>query len=110
LSIWLERPMPGLRWTVQVSPYPGELWWHWSELLVRASQVSSSLLDALALPSDGKVISFGLDTADASVDPRDVRIRAPLAVQRPESAVFEQFCGDEVAFGPVTSASAGLSW
>lgn len=58
------------------------------------------LLDALALPSSGRVIAFGLDTSDPSVDPRAVRIRAPLAVQRPESAIFEQFCGDEVAFGP----------
>lgn len=58
------------------------------------------LLDALALPSSGKVTAFGLDTSDPSVDPRTVRIRAPLAVQCPESAIFEQFCGDEVAFGP----------
>ena len=58
------------------------------------------LLDALALPSSGKVRSFGLDTSDPLVDPRTVRVRAPLAVQRPESAIFEQFCGDEVAFGP----------
>ncbi len=58
------------------------------------------LLDALALPSAGKVLAFGLDVSDPSVDPRSVRIRAPLAVQRPESAIFEQFCGDEVAFGP----------
>jgi energy-coupling factor transport system ATP-binding protein len=58
------------------------------------------LLDALVLPSAGKVLAFGLDAADPAVDPRRVRIRAPLAVQRPESAIFEQFCGDEVAFGP----------
>jgi energy-coupling factor transporter ATPase len=58
------------------------------------------LLDALALPSAGKVLAFGLDASDPAVDPRFVRIRAPLAVQRPESAIFEQFCGDEVAFGP----------
>ncbi|MGD9939333.1 MAG: ABC transporter ATP-binding protein [Clostridia bacterium] len=58
------------------------------------------LLDALALPSAGKVLSFGLDAADPAVDPGLVRIRAPLAIQRPESAIFEQFCGDEVAFGP----------
>jgi energy-coupling factor transport system ATP-binding protein len=58
------------------------------------------LLDALALPSSGKVLAFGLDASDPAVDPRAVRIRAPLAVQRPESAIFEQFCGDEVAFGP----------
>ena len=58
------------------------------------------LLDALALPSSGEVIAFGFNTADPSVDPRDIRIRAPLVVQRPESAIFERFCGDEVAFGP----------
>jgi energy-coupling factor transport system ATP-binding protein len=58
------------------------------------------LLDALSLPSSGTVRAFGLDASDPSVDPREVRIRAPLAVQRPESAIFEQFCGDEVAFGP----------
>jgi energy-coupling factor transport system ATP-binding protein len=65
------------------------------------------LLDALVLPSTGKVVAFGLDTSDPAVDPRDVRVRAPLAVQRPESAIFEQFCGDEVAFGPRNLGSHG---
>jgi energy-coupling factor transport system ATP-binding protein len=58
------------------------------------------LLDALVIPTGGKALAFGLDAADPHTDPRDIRVKAPLAVQRPESAIFERFCGDEVAFGP----------
>ena len=67
------------------------------------------LLDGLALPDSGTVLSFGVGTADPHADLRVVRMRAPLAVQRPESAIFEVYAGDEVAFGPRNQGLSGLS-
>jgi energy-coupling factor transport system ATP-binding protein len=58
------------------------------------------LLDGLVSPRAGSVHAFGLDLADPRVDLRAVRMRAPLAIQRPESALFERYAGDDVAFGP----------
>lgn len=65
------------------------------------------LLDGLALPDSGSALSFGVDTADRKADLRAVRMRAPLAVQRPESAIFELYAGDEVAFGPRNQGLSG---
>jgi len=67
------------------------------------------LLDGLALPDSGSALSFGVDTADPKADLRAVRMRAPLAVQRPESAIFEQYAGDEVAFGPRNQGLSGTA-
>jgi len=58
------------------------------------------LLDGLASPFAGRVVSFGLDLGAKGTDLRSVRVRAPLAVQRPEAALFERYAGDDVAFGP----------
>jgi energy-coupling factor transporter ATP-binding protein EcfA2 len=58
------------------------------------------LLDGLISASSGKALAFGLDLHDPSVDLRAVRTRAPLSVQRPESALFERYAADDVAFGP----------
>ncbi|HOZ72764.1 MAG TPA: ATP-binding cassette domain-containing protein, partial [Spirochaetales bacterium] len=65
------------------------------------------LLDALALPDSGIVVSLGRVTAESGTDLRAVRMRAPLAVQRPESALFELYAGDEVAFGPRNQGLSG---
>jgi len=65
------------------------------------------LLDGLALPDSGSAESFGVDTSGRGVNLRAVRMRAPLAVQRPESAVFELYAGDEVAFGPRNQGLSG---
>ncbi|PKL24662.1 MAG: energy-coupling factor transporter ATPase [Spirochaetae bacterium HGW-Spirochaetae-3] len=65
------------------------------------------LLDGLALPDSGSALSFGVDTAGRKADLRTVRMRAPLAVQRPESAIFEPYSGDEVAFGPRNQGLSG---
>lgn len=65
------------------------------------------LLDGLALPDTGVAFSLGVDTAGRAVDLRTVRMRAPLAVQRPESAIFEAYAGDEVAFGPRNQGLSG---
>lgn len=67
------------------------------------------LLDGLALPDGGRVLSFGVDTMDAKANLRSVRMRAPLAVQRPENAIFETYVGDEVAFGPRNQGYAGAT-
>lgn len=58
------------------------------------------LLDGLLAPLSGTVRAFGLELGDRKVDLRAVRVRAPLAVQRPESALFELYSADDVAFGP----------
>ena len=79
-------------------------------LVGRTGSGKSSLLqilDGLALPDSGTAISFGVDTADPRADLRTVRMRAPLAVQRPESAIFEVYAGDEAAFGPRNQGLSG---
>ncbi len=58
------------------------------------------LLDAIALPASGTVRSFGFDTRARKTDRRALRMRAPLSVQKPESALFEFYAGDDVAYGP----------
>lgn len=63
------------------------------------------LLSALAEPSEGRVLVFGQDAQDPKTDVRKLRMRSPLAVQRPETAIFELYAADEVSFGP---RNAGL--
>ena len=65
------------------------------------------LLSALAFPQAGRVLSFGADTSDPKADLRVLRMRSPLAVQRPESALFEYYAGDEVSFGPRNQGLSG---
>lgn len=67
------------------------------------------LLSALAFPSEGRVFSFGTDTSDPRADLRSLRMRTPLSVQRPESALFEYYAGDEVSFGPRNLGLEGLA-
>jgi len=65
------------------------------------------LMDALAFPESGRVLSFGSDTSDPGADVRALRMRSPLAVQRPETALFEYYAGDEVSFGPRNQGFSG---
>ncbi|HOX33517.1 MAG TPA: energy-coupling factor transporter ATPase [Spirochaetales bacterium] len=65
------------------------------------------LLDALAFPSAGRVLSLGVDTLSREADLRALRTRAPLSIQRPESALFEFYAGDDVAYGPRNLGLAG---
>ena len=65
------------------------------------------LLDGLVAPSSGAVLAFGSDLGSPRADLRSVRMRAPLAIQRPESALFERYSGDDVAFGPRNIGLAG---
>jgi len=58
------------------------------------------LMNALIQPTKGSVTSLGQETKSASLDARKLRVSAPLSIQRPESALFELYAADDVAFGP----------
>jgi energy-coupling factor transport system ATP-binding protein len=58
------------------------------------------LLDGLSFPGAGRVRAFGEDTRAQGTDLRGLRLGAPLSIQRPESALFETYAGDDVAYGP----------
>jgi energy-coupling factor transport system ATP-binding protein len=62
-------------------------------------------INALLLPSAGTVRVFGKNTLDKKNDLRSLRFKAALAVQSPESALFETYVADDVAYGP---RNAGL--
>ncbi len=65
------------------------------------------LLDALLIPGTGEVASQGRLTTDPKADLRAIRTSAPLAIQRPESALFEVHAADDVAFGPRNQGLSG---
>ena len=72
----------------------------------------SSLLElcaALAKPCGGSLRVLGLDPLARGTDLAALRMRSPLAIQRPESALFEAFAGDDVAFGPRNRGLSGKS-
>jgi energy-coupling factor transporter ATP-binding protein EcfA2 len=58
------------------------------------------LLDGLVAVTGGEARAFGESLGDPRTDLRAMRVRAPLAMQRPESALFERYAADDVAFGP----------
>jgi energy-coupling factor transport system ATP-binding protein len=62
-------------------------------------------LNGLLRPQTGAVHILDMDLGDPDVDLRLVRRRVGLAFQRPESQLFEQYVGDDVAYGP---RAAGL--
>jgi energy-coupling factor transport system ATP-binding protein len=62
-------------------------------------------INALLLPSAGTVRVLGQDTLDKKTDLRSLRFAAALAVQHPESALFETWAADDAAYGP---RNAGL--
>jgi energy-coupling factor transport system ATP-binding protein len=61
-------------------------------------------LNALLRPrpnsDDGEVFVFGKPISDPELDVRDVRRRVGLVFQQPETQLFEQFVGDDIAYGP----------
>ncbi|MDR2049636.1 MAG: ATP-binding cassette domain-containing protein [Treponema sp.] len=63
-------------------------------------------VNALLLPDRGRVTVLGKDTLDKKNKLAGLRMQAALSVQSPESALFEEYVADDVAFGP---ANAGLS-
>lgn len=62
---------------------------------------------AILLPDAGTVRTLRMDTADPEVDLRALRFRAALAVQEPESALFERYVADDAAYGPRNRGLAG---
>jgi energy-coupling factor transport system ATP-binding protein len=57
-------------------------------------------LNALLRPHEGQVLIFGEDSRDSKVDVREIRRRVGLVFQQPEAQLFEQYVGDDVAYGP----------
>lgn len=57
-------------------------------------------LNGLMRPHEGSVIVMGQDLSDAKVDVRALRRRVGLVFQLPEAQLFEQYVGDDVAYGP----------
>jgi energy-coupling factor transport system ATP-binding protein len=66
-------------------------------------------INALLLPGPGRVLVSGEDTLDKRTDLRALRRRAVLAVQSPESALFEPYVADDVAYGPRNAGLAGAA-
>jgi energy-coupling factor transport system ATP-binding protein len=57
-------------------------------------------MNGLMRPHEGSVHVFEHDLSDKHVDIRAVRGTVGLVFQFPESQLFEQFVGDDVAYGP----------
>ncbi|MBK8050501.1 MAG: energy-coupling factor transporter ATPase [Anaerolineales bacterium] len=57
-------------------------------------------LNVLLRPDEGTVLIFGQNAADPKLDVRSIRRRVGLVFQLPEAQLFEQYVGDDVAYGP----------
>ena len=57
-------------------------------------------LNGLLRPQSGDVVVLGHDLADANANVRQVRRQVGLVFQNPEDQLFEQYIGDDIAFGP----------
>lgn len=58
------------------------------------------LMNLILIPSKGYIKIFETCSNDKKISLRKIRMRAPLVIQIPERALFENFAGDEVAYGP----------
>ena len=56
-------------------------------------------VNALLIPHEGAVVTFGLDTADPE-NAVPIRSRAALVLQNPDDQIVASIIEDEVAFGP----------
>lgn len=65
-------------------------------------------LNGLLRPQSGRIRVLGRDLSDEGVDVVSIRRRVGLVFQNPEMQFFEQFAGDEIAFGPRTAGLADL--
>jgi energy-coupling factor transport system ATP-binding protein len=63
-------------------------------------------LNGLLRPQKGEVLVMGVGLSGRDADVKEVRRQVGLVFQNPEDQLFEQFAGDDVAFGP---RNAGLS-
>jgi energy-coupling factor transporter ATPase len=57
-------------------------------------------LNGLLRADSGQVVVFDQDLAAPGVDVRAIRRRVGLVFQMPEAQLFEQYVGDDVAYGP----------
>lgn len=57
-------------------------------------------LNGLLRPQEGQIRVLAYDLTDTEIDLRDVRRQVGLVFQRPEAQIFEQYVGDEIAYGP----------
>lgn len=64
-------------------------------------------LNGLYRPQTGRVLVLGRELGDPNVDLRAVRQQVGLAFQRPEQQLFEQYVGDDVAYGPRNMGLSG---
>jgi energy-coupling factor transport system ATP-binding protein len=56
--------------------------------------------NGLIRPQRGRVLVLGQDLSDQSLDVKQLRRQVGLVFQSPEQQLFEQYVGDDVAFGP----------
>ena len=56
--------------------------------------------NALLQPHEGQVTIFGQDIKAAKTNVQNIRRRVGLVFQTPEAQLFEQYVGDDVAYGP----------
>ncbi len=56
--------------------------------------------NGLIRPQKGKVIVAGRDLSDEKLDVKALRRQVGLVFQSPEQQLFEQYVGDDIAFGP----------
>ena len=97
---------PGGMSRVSFEASPGQL----IALIGQSGSGKSTVLkhiNALLLPTEGRVLVFGKDTLDRKTSLSDLRAKAALSVQSPESALFENYVADDVAFGPRNSGLKG---
>ncbi|MDF1513620.1 MAG: energy-coupling factor transporter ATPase [Anaerolineae bacterium] len=64
-------------------------------------------LNGLLRPQHGRVVVNGQDLGDPATDLRAIRRQVGLVFQLPESQIFEQYVGDEIAYGPRLAGIAG---
>jgi energy-coupling factor transport system ATP-binding protein len=57
-------------------------------------------LNGLLRPQSGRIRVGGVDLNDPETDLRSIRSRIGLVFQLPEAQIFEQYVGDEIAYGP----------
>lgn len=59
----------------------------------------AKLINALLIPNDGKVYSFGYDTSDENLEV-DIRRKVGMVFQNPDNQIVATIVEDDVAFGP----------